>query len=176
MRIGVALKRGSCLCLLAVLAACSGTGHSPSLMASPSASISPLPSSSISDSPPGPEVTLTDAGCTSTPSDLAPGTARFTIRNDSSNLANFELLRISGTFEEFRDQFFPDESDPAGETPAGELANVEEEIRRLLVESGATGTLVGGVAPGLHAVVCVVLDEHEDIVTAYPVGPFTVTD
>jgi hypothetical protein len=168
-------------CLVVILAACGATA-SPSVLpsasppASPSESPSVRPSVSSAASPAGPEVTLTDAGCTSTPSDLPPGTARFTIRNDSSSLANFELLRISGTFEEFRDQFLPDESDAAGETPPGELANVEEEIRRLLVEPGATGTLVGGVASGLHAVVCVVLDEHEDIVIAYPVGPYTVTE
>jgi hypothetical protein len=156
--------------LVAILAACSGTAASPS--APPPASRSASPSEAALT----PEVTLTDTGCTSAPADLPPGTARFTIRNDSSSLANFELLRISGTFEEFRDQFLPDESDAAGETPPGELANVEEEIRRLLVEPGATGTLVGGVASGLHAVVCVVLDEHEDIVIAYPVGPYTVTE
>ena len=45
-----------------------------------------------------------------------------------------------------------------------------------LVAPGGTELLTDALGPGVHAIVCFVLDEHEDIVAAYLAGPFTVGD
>lgn len=132
---------------------------------------SPSPSSLSHD------ITLTDAGCTSTPRDgVPPGTLRLTIENGSSGLANFELRSLDSTFAEF-DAFLVDarESVDAGEPPPDELPD-SSEITRLLLESGETGVLAAELTASVYAVVCVVLDEHDDVVTVYGVGPYTVTD
>jgi hypothetical protein len=131
------------------------------------------PPSAVAVSP----TVMTASGCRSTPSeDLRPGLHTLNIKNDSASLANFELLRLSESFDVF-DDFLVEarKKIDAGEPPPGELPHIEEEVSRKLLEPGDSGQLAGDLEPGIHAVICVVLDEHEDIVTVFATGPFVVT-
>lgn len=177
MVIGASRMRGwACACLVALLAACGGGDATTSL--SPSAS--PSAPASLSASPAGRHVTLTDEECTSTPPvplPLSAGLTQLTLLNDSSRPGVFELLRIGSTFEEF-DQFLVDARAriDAGEPPPGELPNIDEEVARTRLEPGGVGVVAGHLNVGTYAVICVVVTEDDDIVTVYAVGPYTVTE
>ena len=120
---------------------------------------------------------MTASGCTSTSSeDLRPGLHILNVKNDSASLANFELLRLSEPFE-ILDEFLAEarKNIDAGGSPPPDLPHIDAEVSRKRLEPGGTGLLPGDLEPGIHAVICVVLDEHEDIVTVYATGPFVVT-
>ena len=120
------------------------------------------------------QVTLTDGGCSGSSASI-PAMARITVQNETSTgPANFELVRLEGTFEE-ADQFLTDVREGVEPAP-GELPFIAEEAERTLVEPGETGELEAELAAGTYAVVCVALDEGEDIITAYVVGPYTVPE
>ena len=126
-------------------------------------------------SPLSPHVTLTDSDCKSdSAGEVRTGTTSFTVGNEASTgPANFELVRLAGTFEE-ADQFLTDVR--AGlESPPGELPFITEEADRAFVDPGGTGELSGDLIVGAYAIVCVRLDENEDIINAYVVGPYTVS-
>jgi hypothetical protein len=138
-----------------------------------SAAPSESPSAAATGPPPAPQVTLTDDGCSADSVGAIPGgMTGITVHNDSSTgPANFELVRLVGTFEEAA-QFMADVR--AGvEPPPGELPFIAEEADRTLVDRGETGELEADLAAATYAVVCVALDENDDIITAYVVGPFT---
>jgi hypothetical protein len=144
----------------------------------PTAAPSPSPSPSVPATPVAAavEVTLTDAGCEATSTgEMASGPASITVRNErSSGPANFELLRLVGTFEE-ADQFLADVR--AGVEPApGELPFIDEEADRTYVDRTAVGALEADLTAGTHAVLCVALDEGDDIITAFIVGPYEVSE
>ena len=119
---------------------------------------------------------MTATGCTAEPATLPKGLTIFDIRNDSPALANFELVRLNEPFDVF-DEFLVDarEKIDAGEPPPPELPHIDAEVSRKKLEPGSIGQLAGDLEPGIHTVICVVLDEHEDIVTVYATGPFVVT-
>jgi len=119
---------------------------------------------------------MTATGCSAEPATFRKGLTIFDIRNDSPALANFELLRLNEPFEVL-DEFLADarEKIDAGEPPPPELPHIDAEVSRKKVEPGRIGQLAGDLEPGIHTVICVVLDEHEDIVTVYATGPFVVT-
>ena len=136
--------------------------------------VSPSPTDTASPATHG--ITLTDSGCTpDSAGDVPSGTTSFDVRNDSSTgPANFELVRLSGTFDD-AEQFMADVR--AGVIPPpGELPFIAEEADRTLVEPGEAGELAAALTAGAYAVVCVALDEDEDIITAYVVGPYTVDE
>ncbi|HET6744806.1 MAG TPA: hypothetical protein VFH90_03045 [Candidatus Limnocylindria bacterium] len=160
------------LIAILVLAGCAGEQASPSGAASasltPSAAATPRPLF----------VQLTDAGCVTTPASIddVSGDKTWKLQNRSAGLASFQLMRIEdGSFDDlsafFRGTLVPEPSQP----PEG-LPFVEEELERVIVQSGDEGTLTDQPGPGLYGVACIVLDEHEDIVTVYLTGPFTVAD
>ena len=148
------------LTALALLAGCGSAGQ-------PSAS----PSTSASGPAEPSQVTLRDNGC-SGPSAAIPAAASISVENETSTgPANFELVRLTGTFEE-ADEFLTEAR--AGDKPApGELPFIAEEADRAFVEPGDTGELAAELAGGTYAVVCVALDEREDIIMAFVVGPYT---
>ena len=119
-------------------------------------------------------MTLTDDGC-SGDSAAIPTMASINVQNETSTgPANFELVRLEGTFEE-ADEFLTDVREGVEPAP-GELPFIAEEADRALVEPGETGELAAEVTTGTYAVVCVALDEDEDIITAYVVGPYAVAE
>jgi hypothetical protein len=144
----------------------SGCGGSAVQSASPSVQVTQLPAPQL--------VALTDDGCSSNPAGIVPpGVVTITVQNGTSTgPANFELVRLAGTFEE-ADQFLADVRSGL-ESPPGELFFIAEEADRSLVDIGAAGELVAELRAGTYAVVCVPLDENEDIITAFVVGPYSV--
>lgn len=164
-RARVPVQRWAATTALVVLIGCGPTAGS-------SAS-SPIPGT---PTPAAPEVTLTDVGCEAGgTADISSGKTSINVRNDrSSGPANFELVRLVGTFEE-ADKLLADVR--AGVIPPpGELPFIATEADRTYVDRGATGELAATLAAGTHAVLCVPLDEHDDIITAYLVGPYAVRD
>jgi hypothetical protein len=160
------------LAAILVLAGCAGGQSSPTSAAStpltPSATPSPRPLF----------VQLTDAGCVTTPASIddVSGDKTWRLQNRSAGLASFQLMHIEdGSFDDlnayFRGTLVPEPSQP----PDG-LPFVEEELERVIVQSGDEGRLTDQLGSGLYGVACFVLDEHEDIVTVYLTGPFTVAD
>jgi hypothetical protein len=138
---------------------------------------------SIADrSSPGPIITtLTSGGCTvEAPGPIeAGGWTTFEVRNNTSSLASFQLLRMHGTYDEFTRAF----ADIQQRNTAGEDLDVEAELadlidhgQRIQVEAGESGEIVTELTPGDYAMWCISLDEHEDIVTAWTAGPYTVID
>jgi hypothetical protein len=169
------LMQTSIAALLAVifLAGCAGAQASPSGAASapatPSATASPQPLF----------VQLTDEGCATTPAslrDMSPGTVTWRLQNQSTSLASYQLLHIEeGSFDEL-DAFFRGSPVPSPSPETDGLPFVIKELERVIVESGDEGLLTDEVGPGLYAIACIVLDEHEDIVTVHLIGPFTAEE
>lgn len=158
----------SCTAVIVVLFL---TGCGPG--SSPSATPSSLPSASAAAEP---DVTLTNSGCSAAPADPPPGEKAIEILNSSSSLASFELLRVS-SFEDF-DQYLVDsrEAFAAGSPLPGGLPFIEEELGAEFAEPGATAYLTSDLTAGTYAVLCVVRDDDENIVAAYAVGPYTVSE
>ena len=156
-----------------VLAGCAGEQASPTstLAVSSTPSVTPTPRPLF--------VQLTDESCVTTPAsleDLTAGATSWTLRNRVTTLASFQLLHVEDdSFDELRD-FFGGRLGAAPDQPGDGLPFVIEELERVIVESGDAGMLTDNVGPGVHGVLCIVLDEQEDIVKVYLTGPFTVSE
>jgi hypothetical protein len=86
-------------------------------------------------------------------------------------------VRLTGTFEEAA--AFMDEARravEAGEPGPGELPFIAAQAGRQRLEAGESGEVGGTVSAGTYAVICVVLDEDDQIVGSHLVGPSTVED
>ena len=119
---------------------------------------------------------MTATDCTAEQATFRKGLTIIDIRNETAGLVNFELLRLNESFEIF-DEFLiaARKKIDAGEPPPPELPHIDAEVSRKRLDPGSIGLLAGDLEPGIHTVICVVLDEHEDIVTVYATGPFVVT-
>ena len=81
-----------------------------------------------------------------------------------------------GSFDELNAYLRGTLEGPEPSPGAGGLPFVEEELSREVVVSGAESMQTDELSPGLFGMLCIVLDEQEDIVTVYLTGPFTVAD
>jgi hypothetical protein len=121
-------------------------------------------------------VMITETGCTASPASMGEvnaGRNVWSVLNRLAGPASFQLMRIEGSYHDAADWF---EDAAMSQAPGDEPPFIAEELSRVLVAPGATELLTDELGPGVHAIVCFVLDEHEDIVTAYLAGPFTVAD
>jgi uncharacterized cupredoxin-like copper-binding protein len=122
--------------------------------------------------------TLTDDGCTPTAAEpIVAGETAFTVHNDTSLLASFQLIRLRGTYDEFTEAWAGiRQQEAAGEETDFDavMAPFIEEGERIHVEAGESGELQSDVPVGNYAMWCITLDEHEDIVDPWTVGPYTV--
>lgn len=151
-----------------ILAGCAGqlpaSASARATRSTPSAASSPAPLF----------VMLGDAGCVASPATMGEvlgGRNVWRLRNQLAGLASFQLVRLNGSYRDAADWFR--ERSSAG-APAEEPPFIAQELSRVLVNPGATGLLTDDLGPGVHAIICFALDEHEDIVAAYLTGPFAV--
>lgn len=156
---------------LFILAGCAG--QQP---ASPSTgATNPTPSAASSPDPMF--VMIGEAGCVASPAsigEVSGGRNVWRLRNQLTGLASFQLIRLDGSYRDAAHWFRERSSDPAA--PPEEPPFIAQELSRVLVDPGATGLLTDDLGPGVHAIICFALDEHEDIVTAYLAGPFAVAN
>jgi hypothetical protein len=152
------------------LAGCAGqppaSTNAGSTTSTPSAAASPEPLF----------VMITETGCSASPASIGEvnaGRNVWTVRNQLAGPASFQLMRIDGSYRDAAGWF---REAQMGQAPEDEPPFIAKELSRVLVASGARGLLTDELGPGVHAIVCFVLDEHEDIVTAYLAGPFIVAD
>jgi len=119
-------------------------------------------------------VMIGDAGCVASPASIGEvngGSNVWRLRNQSAGLASFQLIRLDGSYRD-ADHWFRRSSDSGALTEAPPF--IAEELSRVVVNPGATGLLSDDLGPGVHAIICFALDEHEDIAAAYLTGPFAV--
>jgi uncharacterized cupredoxin-like copper-binding protein len=156
------------------VAACDGSATTESTAA---ATGTPTPAS---EGPAAAVATLTDDGCTPNAGEpIVAGETTFTVQNDTSLLASFQLIRLHGTYEEFTEAWAGiRQQEAAGEEVDMDavLAPFIEEGERIQVEAGESGELRSDVPAGEYAMWCITLDEDTQIVDAWTVGPYTVND
>jgi hypothetical protein len=171
----------TCLCLGLVLAACDASAAVESTDAEPGATTAETGTTAASVGVERFLATLISTGCAANwPGPIeAGGMTTFEVRNHTSSLASFQLLRLHGSYDEFTRAFADiQQRNAAGEDldVDAELADVIEPGQRIQVEVSESGEIVTEATPGDYAMWCISLDEHEDIVTAWTAGPFTVID
>jgi hypothetical protein len=159
------MKTSAAIVAILMLAGCAAQPAAPTTArptdSTPSATASPEPLF----------VMITETGCAASPAsigEIESGRHAWNLRNLLAGPTSFQLMRIDGSYREAAGWFY-------GGTTA-EPPFIAEELSRVLVAPGATGLLTDDLGPGVHAIVCFVLDEHEDIVTSYLAGPFIVAD
>ena len=158
------------LVAILMLAGCAGQQAAPTN----GGSTNPTPSAAASPKPLF--VMITETGCSASPASIGEvnaGRNVWNLRNHRAGPASFQLMRIDGSYRDAAGWF---REEAMGQTPKDEPPFIAEELSRVLVAPGATELLMDELGPGVHAIVCFVLDEHDDIVTAYLAGPFTVAD
>jgi hypothetical protein len=156
------------------LAACDGSAATVSTTAATG------PPTTVPEGPVAAVATLTDSGCTVTaPEPIVAGETPFTVQNDTSLLASFQLIHLLGTYDDFTEAW----ADIRQRGEAGEevdmdavLAPFIEEGERIQVAAGESGELQSDVPAGDYAMWCITLDEDTQIVDPWTVGPYTVTD
>jgi hypothetical protein len=103
----------------------------------------------------------------------SPGTATYTVRNDTSSLANFELVRLGVSYEAATVRLWenPYESDEG----AGFMETVGDRIQ---LAPGETGEVIGELTPGTYTMLCIVLNdpEDQDMIGFIPAGGIAVEE
>jgi hypothetical protein len=124
------------------------------------------------------DVTASGQGCVANVSDtLQARPTTLTVRNDSSSVVNFELLRLAVTYDEIVG-FFADEVEriAAGEPlPVAERAAFTDRLGSVELQPGEEGSVGGALRAGTYTVLCTYLDANGADLTPLPSGPLTVT-
>lgn len=131
--------------------------------------------SSGEPSPAGEDVTLTDDGCSARSDALPTGDTVLSVRNASSTVGNFELLRIETSFEDLATHVTEEQQRIIAGEPLANIPDFVTEAGRVELAAGEAGTLAGTVTAGTYAVVCAQL-EGNDVTALYVAGPLSVSD
>ena len=174
------MTRWAAICLLVALTACTGTGASPTTTAAggPSTTVAADPSTTFSTGTSSSPVVLTDAGCTTSAIDpLSLGIFAVRVRNDSSSTANFELLHLEVTYDEFA-SFYAEAHQKlqAGGRSGASAAGAPQDTtlqQVMYLEPGSSAALREELTAGTYAVLCETIELGGDTPTDFAYTGFS---